>query len=581
MYREASIQQGRIKLLTGGVGFILIILILRVGYVQIVRHGHYGALAAAEQSRKFEIPAKRGQIFWLDGNTPSPLALNQSFKLLYIDPRFIKNKAETAAKLSAITGDKTGDYLEAMGSSGAYAVLNPRITLDQADKINQLGLAGVGMTDESYRVYPEGQLASQVLGFVNAAGDGQYGVEGYFNKLLVGLPGELSAKTDTYGIPIATSDNVASRPIDGSSLTLTLDRNIQAQAEKYLKEGVENVGAKSGSVIVMDPNSGAIKAMANYPTYDPAKYQGVKDYADFSNAVVSSQFEPGSGFKIITMSAGLDTNKVTPDTTYNDTGSFDVDGYSIHNAENHKFGTQTMTDVIQKSLNTGVMFVLRMLGGDPNNINLVGKQVLYDYITKHFGLSKPTGIEQSGEAAGAVKAPSKQSGNNVTYANMTFGQGIAVTMIQMITAASAIANRGTLYKPYLVDQTTKADGSVAKTSPVVVRRNVISKLAADNMTKMMEQVVLHGSGYLAKMPGYEVAGKTGTAQIPNPDGPGYLEGKNIGSFVGFLPAQNPKFIMMVRIDQPKVSGFAESTTVPVFAKIAHWLVNYYGIPPAN
>ncbi len=581
MYREAAAQQNRIKWLVAGIALAFSMLLARLVYLQVLRHDHFASLAAKEQSRKYDIPAARGQIYALDGTTPTPLALNESFKLLYADPRFVRNKAQAAIKLAALTGDRAEDYERLLNTPGSYIVLNSKVPLAAASQISKLSLEGVGLSDKSYRVYPEGSLAAQVLGFVNADGTGQYGIEGFFNKILAGTDGHFNAKTDTFGIPIATSANIGQPAVDGASITLTIDRNIQAQAEKALSDGVKNVQAKSGSVIVMDPNTGAIKAMANYPTFDPAHYGDIRDYQTFSNGVLSHAFEPGSGFKTITMAAGLDTGKVKPDTTYNDTGEFTVDGYSIHNAENNKFGTQTMTDVIQKSLNTGAMFVLRMLGGDPAQITLPGKKVFYDYVTKHFSFGSTTGVEQTGEASGRVNAPTNQAGNNVNFANMTFGQGLTVTVLQMTQAVAAIANGGTMYKPYLVQQVSRPDGSVVKSEPVVVRSGVITKKTADDLAQMMIQVVQHGSGYLAKMPGYDIAGKTGTAQIPRLDGKGYEEGKNIGSFVGFAPVGAPRFIMMVRIDEPKVSGFAESTTVPVFANIAKFLFNYYGIPPAN
>lgn len=557
------------------------ILTWRLFSLQVLNQGHYTALASQEHNRKYEVPASRGQIYLMDGEQRSPLALNQHLKLLWADPSHVQDKAGTASKLAAITGGSAADYLAKLQRPGEYVALKEKVDAGIADKIQALNIAGVGLFDQEYRVYPEGQLAAQVSGFVNSEGKGQYGIEGFLDQELAGTAGQLKAKTDTNGNPIATADNIIKQPTNGKSYVLTIDRNIQAQAEKWLTDGVKNVGATSGSLVVIDPKTGAVKAMANYPTFDPNNYSQVSDYGVFSNSVVSNMFEPGSGFKIITMSSGLDTGKVKPDTQYNDTGEVDLDGYTIKNAENHKFGTQTMTDVIQKSLNTGVIFVLRMLGGDPNNITLAGKKTLYDYITKHFGFGVPTGIEQAGEAAGKVNQPSNVSGNNVNYANMTFGQGISVTMMQMVDAAAAIANGGKFYQPYLVDTAINPDGTEHKTQPRVVSSNVISATAATQITTMMEQVVLHGSGYATKMKGYQIAGKTGTAQIPDPSGKGYLPDKNIGSFVGFAPADNPKFVMMVRVNEPKVQGFAESTAVPIFAHVAQYLLQYYAVPPSG
>lgn len=579
-YSELLRQRRRISWLNLGLVGVGVVLVGRLFSLQIVNHQRYRVLATREHNRKYEIPASRGQIYLKDGDDRSPLALNQNLKLLYGDPKQVTDPVKAAKALVALTGDSVDDYTKALSSPGEYVVLKQKVTTELASKITALHLDGIGLSDQQYRTYPEGQLASQVVGFVNQDGKGQYGIEGFLDKDLAGTPGRLSAKTDIAGNPIATADNIVDQPVNGKSFILTLDRNIQAQSEKFLKDGVQAVGAKSGSVIVMDPKTGAIKAMANWPTYDANDFGSVKDYSLFSNSVVSDQFEPGSGFKVITMSTGLDTGKVKPDTTYDDSGEFKQDGYVIHNAENHKFGIQTMTDVITKSLNTGVIFVLKSLGGDPNAINLTGKKTLYDYITKHFGFGVATGVEQEGEASGNVVAPNKgANGNNVNYANMTFGQGISVTMIQMANAVSAIANGGKLYQPYLVDTTIEADGTEHKTDPRVINPRVISPEAAKQMTDMMITVVQHGSGWAAKMKGYDVAGKTGTAQIPRADGQGYEDGKNIGSFVGFAPVQDPRFVIMVRINEPKVSGFAETTTVPVFAHIADWMMKYYAVPP--
>jgi len=552
---------------------------LRLLYVQIVQHNRYTAQATTSQSRKFAIPAERGQIYAYDGDQVVPLVLNETFKTVYADPSLIKSKEKVAAVLAEVLGGSKSDYIAKLKTKGNYVVLAQKVPTSKGEALAKKDLLGVGITDQVYRTYPEGDLAAQVLGFVNNDGVGQYGIEGFMNKEIGGTDGLRQVKTDTRGNPIAIAGSVDRPAADGKSYVLTIDRNIQAEAEQALQAGVKNVGAKSGSVIVMDPNSGAIKAMANYPTFDPSDYGKVKDYSVFSNSVVTNQFEPGSGFKMFTMAAGLDTGKVKPDTTYTDTGKVELDGRVINNSHDKAWGVQSMTDVIEKSLNTGVVFVLRSLGGNPEAINLAGKKVLYSYFQK-FGFGQPTGVEQSGEAAGMVNKPTKISGNDVNYANMTFGQGISATMIQMVTAASAIANGGKLYQPQLVAGVKEGD-TIKTFSPKVINSQVISKSAASDLVTMMEKVVQgkYGSGYKARMAGYTISGKTGTAQIPNPNGNGYREDRNIGTFIGFAPSKSPKFIMMVRINEPNISGFAESTTVPVFADIEKWLVTYMQIPP--
>ena len=552
------------------------VMVARLVYLQIFKHEHYSALANSTHLRKYEVPAPRGQIYLHDGEQKVPLALNQTLKLVYADPSIIPNQEETANKLAEATGDNPQVFIDAMKKGKEYAVLKTRVNDETADKIKAMKLRGVGMVNQDYRSYPEGQLASQILGFVNGEGKGQYGVEGALDGELKGVNGLLNAKTDTNGIPIATTDNLSRAATPGNDLVLTIDRNVQAQAEKFLQDGVQSTRADSGSIVVMDPKTGAVKAMANYPSFDPNSYQKVKDYTTFENDIVSSSFEPGSGFKVFTMAAGLDSGKVKPDTTYTDGGCIEMAKYKICNADNHKGGPNTnMTTVLRDSLNTGVIFVLRQLGTNPEKVTYESKKNFYHYVTEQFGFGDRTGIEQSIESKGLVYPPSS---NDVNYANMTFGQGLSVTMIQMTAAVSAIANGGTLYKPYIVEERVKADGSSEKTQPKVVRSEVISKQAATDLTEMMKVVVKNGSGWAARTPGYNIAGKTGTAQIADPNG-GYLKQGNIGTFVGFAPAENPEFVIMVRINKPKVEGFAEKTTVPVFANLSRWLLQYYAVPP--
>lgn len=577
-YNETIISKRRLGVLTVGSVLVIAGISLRLVQLQVIGHRHYLALARASQSHKYDVPAQRGEIYAMDGDQMSPLVLNQTLDTLYADPKYVTNKSATAGKLAAAVGGSAADYEHLLGLNTEYVVLAKRLDDSLSKKVKALGLPGVGLQAADYRLYPEGELASQLLGFVNADGHGQYGIEGYFDNALAGKPGLLNATTDVNGIPIATANNYLKPPVNGDSYVLTIDRNIQAQAEKYLAAGVQAVGAPSGSVVIIDPSTGAIKAMANYPSYDPNNFTSVKDYSVFSNAVTSGAFEPGSGFKAFTMSAGLDTGKVKPDTTYIDTGSFDVDGYTIRNSENRAYGSETMGQVIQRSLNTGVMYILRAMGADINKVTPSGKQLFYSYLTTHFGFGIKTGVEQADESPGRVNPPSS---SNVNYANMSFGQGLRVTMLQQVQGYAAIANGGTLYQPYLVQEVIHSDNSKTYTKPKVIKDHIISAQTASDVTTMLEGVVDRGTGQATKIPGYEIAGKTGTAQVPAADGNGYDPKKNIGSFTGYGPVPDPKFVMMVRINEPKTPGFAESTTVPVFGQITAWLLRYLAVAPSK
>jgi stage V sporulation protein D (sporulation-specific penicillin-binding protein) len=557
----------------------------RLVYLQVVRYSSYSVEAANEHTLKYEIPARRGEIYMHDnqGNL-DPLALDQDLDLIYADPRYVKNKSAVADQLASVLGGNASDYVTRMSSGIDYAVLADKVPLDTAAKVKALNLAGIGFTQGTYSYFPQGSLAAQVIGFVNDAGEGQYGVEGYLNSQLTGTPGRLAAKTDTYGIPIATADNIDKQPVDGKSYVLTIDPSVQAEAEKELAAQAQAVGAKTGSVVVMDPSNGNVIAMANYPTFDPNNYNQVSDYNVFNNEVTSGAFEPGSGMKVFTMAAGLDKGVVTENSTYNDPFCYLIDTDKVCDAAGDSAGNnKSMTVVLRDSLNTGAMFVLRMLSGNPNGFTFSGKTALYTYFTKHFGFGSKTGIAQANEQPGYVVPPSNQPSNDITYGDQTFGQGMTVTMIQMISAMAAIANGGTVYKPRLVSQIMNPDGTTENVPVQVAKSHILSSNTIQQLDTMLQVVVQHGSGWkaAAENPGYAIAGKTGTANIPLLDGKGYDPTKTIGSFIGFAPVDHPKFVMMVRLDAPAQKGYAEYTTVPLFGNICKWLFTYYGIPPGS
>jgi cell division protein FtsI/penicillin-binding protein 2 len=586
---DSIAQRRRLGYFTGVLAIIAVVLFLRLVYLQVIEHNYYMTEATSEQQHKYVIPAVRGDLYVHDGDGISPIALNETLSVMYADPRYIKDKAGVAQKLAAATGASASTYLASLNAGIDYALLANKMSAGTVNHVKALNIPGIGFTQQTYRTYPEGQLAAQALGFVDANGVGQYGLEGYMNKELAGTPGMLAAKTDTYGIPIATANNIAKAPMDGTSYLLTIDRNIQAEAETEIAAQVQKVKAKSGSVVIINPANGAVIAMATYPAFDPNNYGQVTNYSTFSNPVVSGAFEPGSGMKVFTMAAGLNQGVVTPSTTYDDPHCYKIDGANVCDADGDAPGpNKSMTVVLRDSLNTGVMFVLRMLGGNPNNFTLAGKQLLYSYFTKHFDFGMPTGIEQTDEETGVVQQPTNQAGNDVTYANMAFGQGISVTMIQMVEAMAAIANGGSLWQPHLVDAVMNNDGSETTVAPKLLKTHVMKQSAISELNTMLQVVVQHGSGYLAAQenPGYAISGKTGTAQIASPNG-GYITGENIGSFIGYAPSNDPKFVMMVRINDPSVNcdsaecGYAEYTTVPVFGDICKWLFKYYDIPPTQ
>lgn len=573
--RELAPRVARKRITTVKYVFILIALAAtaKLGYLQIFKIQEFRALADNTQLKKWLIPAKRGRIYIKDGNSEYSSAMNETVKLFYIDPTFIKDKNAFAKTLSPITGISVKELYGKANQKSAYVVVAKEVNNEQAGKIQKLDMPGLVLEDVPKRVYPEGRFMSHLLGFVTSDGSGKYGIEEQLNNVLSGTPGLVRAKTDKNGVPILTQDNIARDPVSGSDVHLTIDRAIQQQVELALRQSVKKFRAKGGSVMIMEPKTGKILALANAPDFNPNFYYKEKDYTRFENVSFSRVYEPGSVFKIFTMAAGLNENKITPSTKYKDSGKLHIDDHYIMNSDRKAHGTNTMSQALEKSLNTGTTWVLEQLGG--GKITRAGKDIFYKYM-KDFGFGTKTGVETTLEANGYISKPKDVS--NHTYATMSFGQSIAVTPVQLTQAVAAIANDGVMMKPYLIDKTITANGKVTETKPVEVRR-IISKEAAVQLQNMMVGVVKRGHGQRAGVKGYRVAGKTGTAQIPNPRG-GYLMHANIGTFVGFAPAEDPQFVMIVKIDRPQVA-WAESSAAPVFGDLSAFLVRYLAIAPGK
>ncbi|MDP2708746.1 MAG: penicillin-binding protein 2 [bacterium] len=433
----------------------------------------------------------------------------------------------------------------------------------------ELKIAGIGFSLSPFRFYPEGSIGSNLIGFVGYAGDkqqGRYGLEEFFDHELSGLTGSIKVERDAKGNPIIINDREYNQPEDGSDLILTIDRSIQFAACNKLNQAVAGHGADGGSVIIMNPKSGAIIAMCSGPDYDGNNFQQAKDIKVFTNPAIFDQYEPGSIFKVLTMAMALDQGKVTPRTVYDDTGQVIIDKYTIKNSDLAANGQQTMNQVLEKSLNTGAIFAMRS----------IGPELFADYV-KAFGFGEKTGIELEGESRGDIKNLSKKPVGELYAATASFGQGLAVTPIQMVTAFAAIANDGLMMMPYLVKEIIKPDGQRVVTEPKTVNQ-VISEKAAAMIGGMMVNVVENGHGQKAGVTGYWVGGKTGTAQVPRKDGRGYQSGAHIGSFAGFAPADDPKFVMLVRIDNPRDVEWAESSAAPLFGELAEFMLNYWQVP---
>jgi cell division protein FtsI/penicillin-binding protein 2 len=545
----------RIAAVTILASILYALLILNVYNIQVVHGGNYKAQAEQFYEITGILAPERGNIYFTDrdgGNVPA--AITKEYPIIIANPKEIA-KAEQAEKISvfglaetlaSITGRNADDLKKTLSnSSGTYIPILRKAADNQIDAINSQNLPGVSVGQEKLRYYPLGSIASQLLGFVSfdqRNPTGKYGLELYYNDILAGKPGA------TEGDKIVPGGK-------GDNLQLTIDANIQNHAESVLDKLVSDFRGTGGTVIVANPKSGAILAMASTPSFDPNNYSAA-DIKNFMNPAVQRIYEPGSIFKVITMSAALDAGKVTPDTTYIDTGSITVSGKTIKNWDMKAHGKMTMTEVIENSLNTGAAFAEKQLGND----------AFYNYL-QMFGFKEKTGIDLPGEVVGSL-APLEKDKRDVNFATASFGQGVSATPIRLLEAIGAVANGGVMMRPYVN----------ADLSPQPVRR-VISEDASRKMVQMMIAAV--DNAEIAHINGYTVAGKTGTAQVPDLAHGGYYADKVIDSYVGFAPAYNPRFIVFIKLDEPAGSPLAGLTVVPAFRDIASFILNYYNVPPDN
>jgi len=562
----------RISALVFVIAIIIVFVVFRLYSLQVISYASYKALADGQHTLFQELVPKRGEIFLKDKDNLYPAAVNQQTKMAYAVPKEIENVPETAqAVASALQVDQSEMMARFSKPEDMYEVIKHKLSDEEIEKINNLKLKGIHLADESYRYYPSGELASNVLGFVGWKDNdlsGRYGAEAYFDPRLKGEEGKITQNRDASGGGVLTGSKNLVQAKDGDNVILTIDHSVQYETEKLLKATIEKNNADSGSIIVMEPQTGRILAMANYPTFDPNNYTQVDDISVYRNTAISDAYESGSVFKAITMAAGLDSGLVNPDTTYTDTGIVKEGGYTIQNSDRKANGVETMTQVLEKSLNTGVVYVEKLLG----NKNFA------DYV-RRFGFGEPTGIDLMGEAGGNLNNLNNLK-RNIQFFTSAFGQGITITPIQLVTAYSAIANGGVLMKPQIVDKIVHPDGSEEAVRPQEVRR-VISEKAATLLAQMLRSVVTNGHGKRADVPGYLVAGKTGTAQVASSDSRGYAEGINIGSFAGFAPLNDPRFTILVRVDNPRSVDWAESSAAPACGELMKFLLDYYNIEPTE
>lgn len=577
----------RSEILLWGLGAIIAVFVVRLFYLQIIRHDYYVGEARKIQIQPLTIQPVRGELYVYDGASVVPIVLNENVYTLFVDPAEIKDAAKVASTLRSVAGGNlVKDFEPLLRDSSKkvrYRVLARNLSRVQAEMIQKASLAGVGLQRTTRRVYPEGSMAAQTLGYVNADGAGQYGLEEALNDRLSGRSGLLETVTDVRKIPLTIGKEDINTPaVDGDDVVLTLDRSLQLKAEQVLQTGLERAKATRGSLVVMDPNTGAVLAMANYPTYSPADYTKVEDYAVFQNNIISAPYENGSVIKALTMGAGLDSKAVSVNSTFADgTGCTQVDDRRICNVEEDpKSAAATMLDTLRYSLNTGVVHIVKQMGN--GEINRTARDTLYEYFHNRYRFGQLTGIEQAGEAKGVVIAPSEAEGNNVRYANMAFGQGMDLTMIQTVAAFSAEINGGTYYQPRLVAGIRQANGSVTPKSPVVVKTGVLSPEASRQARDLIWQG--RKTGFFGKNDpdGFMIGGKTGTSQVIDPRTGQYSDSNSIGSYLGFGGIDSPRYVIMVRVDDAKIGGYQGTTAAgPIFNDMNSWMLANYQLTPTG
>ena len=514
----------------------------RLIFLQILKGDFYKALSQGLHSSFQKTQIERGEIFLKGGE---PLAINIDLPFVFASPRGIEKSEETAEALSQILNLDKNSVLEKLKKDNFYSLLKRKLTQKEVDDLKKSKFEGVYLEEEKVRYYPQETLASQAIGFLGAEGIGQYGLEEFFNDILENAKDAEAKK--------------------GQDLILTIDYNIQFKAEKLLQEAKENLEIESGQIIVIEPISGKILTLAHFPNFNPnqyEKYAKEENLEIFKNSVTQKLFEPGSVFKPMTMAGALNEGKITPETTYHDPGEIKIGGYKIDNYAKRTYpGELTMTNVLEKSINTGAVFAETQLG----------EALFLNYIKK-FGFFEKTGIDLP-----EVYSENEEfkKGYEINFATASFGQGIEMTPIQLARAYCAIANGGKLIKPYLVEKILE-NGTLLNEIEPEISSSIISSKTARQLTAMLVSVVENGFAKSAKIPGYYIAGKTGTAQVA--EGGVYSPDKSIQTFVGFAPAFDPKFLILIKLDNPETKT-AEYSAVPIFHALSEYIIHYWQIPP--
>ena len=532
----------------------------RLVWVQVVEAPALTRKATAQRLRDIELPPRRGTIYDREGE---PLAVSTAARTVFASPNLIKDKPGTARALAESLGGEEKEYLAKLQKDSGFVYIDRKVDLARADGLEKLELEGVGFTDDFRRVYPSGELACQTLGFVGVDDGGLSGLESQYDEILAGRPGVVLGERDPQGRPIPGGIQKAFDPVHGHDIVLTIDKDIQYQAQIEIVEAVHKWGARSGSVVIMNPKNGEIYAMASAPGFDPNEYGKAKPQA-IRNRPITDAYEPGSTMKCLTASAVVERGLCTPKTKFSLPSTIRVGGRTIHESHGRGAVRWSLTQIVTNSSNIGTVKLGLKLG----------KQGLYDSFSA-FGLTEKTGVDYPGEATGWLPAPAQWSPSSI--GNIPFGQGVSVTPLQLVRAIGAIANDGQLTTPHFLLDVPGSSESL----PVWPSRRAISVKTADSVTKMLRAVVTKGTGKEAKVRGYTVAGKTGTAQKAKTGGGGYSGGKYVGSFIGYLPAEDPQVLVCVILDEPTRGIYGGAIAAPTFSTLSRFTVSHLKIPPSS
>jgi len=569
-YKDQHTIEKRIRWILFFFFTVMLILVVRLFIVQVVEGEKYRAYADRQQGARSAIETPRGSVFATNKDGEKiPLASNRLYKNIILAPNRVVDQDRVVRAVSEAAGVLPEDVESRLQKKDdPYEIAAKKLVLTDEVANALEAIPGVILEDDIRRVYPYGSLGARFLGFV--AGDdgreeGKYGLERFYDEFLSGSAGLFSGVADARGFFLALGRKIIQSSRGGSDVYLTIDYNIQDRAQRALEAAAEKWEASSGSVLVIEPATGRILAMDAIPSYNPNEFNKERDLSIFLNPVVESVYEPGSVMKPVTMASALEEKKVTPETTYTDYGFVRVRDREIKNFDGKARGVQTMTQVLEKSLNTGAVHIAKLLGQEKQK----------EYIQK-FGFGEKAGIDLPGELASNIE--NLLRGHEVEYATASFGQGIAVTPLQMALAMGAIANNGKLVKPYIVES-VRADDTVLLENIPEVRREVISPATAETLTRMLVTAVQNG--FVEKRPslnGYFIAAKTGTAEIPRRDGKGYSD-ETIHTLIGYAPAFEPRFLIYLELGEPKLGRFSSLTLATAFYDLTEYMLNYYEIPP--